>query len=129
MAHIHTTVDKDRDTTFLILSGVVSAEDVIGALKDFYGTSCTTNAIWDFSGSNLKNAKPEHLAAVLSVAKDLAHLRSGGKTALVVPEDLGFGMARMYEAMADLKDHPVKHGVFRTLDEARNWLGVPAGMA
>ncbi len=122
MAQIQTTTDKDRDTTLLVVTGTVTSEDVIRGLRDFYATTCTSKALWDFSGSNLQDARLEQLAAVLAAAKAYAHLRRGGKTALVVPSDLGFGLARMYESMAELKNHPVEHGVFRSRAEALAWL-------
>ena len=122
MAQIQSTTDKDRDTTLLVVTGTVTSEDVIRGLRDFYATTCTANALWDFSGSNLQDARLEQLAAVLAAAKAYGHLRQGGKTALVVPSDLGFGLARMYESMAELKNHPVEHGVFRSRTDALAWL-------
>lgn len=125
MAHLQTTLDSARDLTVLTLSDLVTTDDVIGALRDFYCRTCTSKAVWDFTRSDLRHAKKEDLAAVLSVAKSYAHLRQGGKTALVVPGDLGFGLCRMYESMAELKDHPVGHGVFRTMADALAWLEAP----
>lgn len=40
--------------------------------------------------------------------------------ALVVADDHAFGMSRMYEARAD--DLPQQIGVFRSLENAENWL-------
>ena len=125
MAHVETTLDPARELTVLALSGTVAAEDVVGALREFYAGPCTRLALWDFSGADLRDSRMEDLAAVLAAAKDLAPRRAGGKTALVVPTDLGFGLARMYESMAELKDHPVGHGVFRTVADAQTWLAAP----
>ena len=122
MARIQTTIDQNGDTTLLVITGTVTSEDVIDGMRNFYGNICTSKLIWDFSRSDLQNAKSEQLAAVLAAAKSYAHLRSGGRTALVVPQDLGFGLARMYDSMAMLQNHPVAHGVFRNRDEAVAWL-------
>lgn len=46
--------------------------------------------------------------------------QSGHRLAVVVASDPVFGMARMYQLMGD-QEHKV--GVFRTIDEARAWLG------
>ena len=43
-----------------------------------------------------------------------------------MPSDLGFGLARMYDSMAELKNHPVGHGVFRNREDALHWLAAPA---
>ena len=40
---------------------------------------------------------------------------------MVAPGDLGFGLARMFEALSDPSEPEVR--VFRDLSEARTWLG------
>jgi hypothetical protein len=44
------------------------------------------------------------------------------KIGVLAPQDLSFGLARMYEAMSDAI--PWDFGVFRTLEEVLVWLGV-----
>ena len=47
----------------------------------------------------------------------------GSKRALVAPNDIIFGMARMYElSRIDAED---EFRVFRSIDQAREWLGLP----
>ena len=126
MPQIQTSFDQDRNLTILTLTGPVAAADLVGALRDFYAGPCTARALWDFTGSDLHGAKMVDLAAVLAAAKTLAPRRAGGKTALVMPSDLGFGLARMYDSMAEIKNHPVDHGVFRNREDALHWLAAPA---
>lgn len=45
------------------------------------------------------------------------------KVAVVAPKDLSFGLARMYEALTDTV--PWDFMVFRTIDTALAWLGLP----
>jgi hypothetical protein len=47
----------------------------------------------------------------------------GSLRAIVVGMDLGFGMARMFELLRD--DAPEQIRVFRNIDDARAWLGLP----
>ena len=53
----------------------------------------------------------------------LEGLTTGPKVAVVAPKDLSFGLARMYEAFADTI--PWNFTVFRAIDEALTWLGLP----
>jgi len=129
MAQIKKIIDSDRDLTTLVFSGKVAPEEVIGALKEFYGASPTLNTIWNFSDCDLSAARMEQLSSILVVARSYAHLRKGGRSALVLPGDVGFGLGRMYEAMAEGKDHPVEHAVFRSVAEALKWLDSAAGRA
>jgi hypothetical protein len=41
--------------------------------------------------------------------------RQGGKTAVVVPEDLGYGMARMWQKMSDVDDLSLRSKYLDTL--------------
>ncbi len=53
---------------------------------------------------------------------DLNPWGRGSRRAAVAPSDLAFGLARMYEALTQLE-----HGefqVFRTMNEAMEWLGL-----
>ena len=59
---------------------------------------------------------------IIDHAKGFAHLRNNGKTAIVISSSLGFGLGRMYDTLAQIADHPVKHSVFRSYDEAVAWI-------
>jgi hypothetical protein len=45
-----------------------------------------------------------------------------GRIAIVAPQPSNFGMARMYESLANLEATPTRIGVFWTKEEAMNWL-------
>jgi len=64
--------------------------------------------------------------AALGRAADLARRVAGGPTrarlAIVVATDVTYGVARMYELMSDESVLSVR--VFRSLEEARGWLGL-----
>jgi hypothetical protein len=47
----------------------------------------------------------------------------GGRFAIVSSSDLVFGMTRMYETL--MNDAGVKVRTFRSMDEAKTWLGLP----
>jgi hypothetical protein len=47
------------------------------------------------------------------------------KFAIVAPEDLGFGLGRMFQAYREMEKASKKEvGVFRTLEEGFAWLGI-----
>ena len=80
------------------------------------------NILWDLSGSDLSELTSDHLRQIISVAKQYAHLRERGKTALYATVPLGFGIARMYEILAEANQVPIPNRVFRSIDEAMAWL-------
>lgn len=122
MAQIRKRTIKKKDLTIIYVIGKVSVNDITDALKDFYESSRTLKLLWDLSKSDLTDITSDHLREILSVAKDYAYLRKGGKTAFFISGSLGYGITRMYEIIAELYDHPVEFNVFRSRDEAMKWL-------
>jgi hypothetical protein len=57
---------------------------------------------------------------------DCAHREklAGMRTAIVASIDLMYGFARMYQTLAELQGSPLTVEVFRTVGEAREWLGL-----
>ena len=53
---------------------------------------------------------------------EVAGFFGGAKVAIVAPDDLGFGMARMYSMVSEAGDF--EGAVFKTMSEARAWLGI-----
>jgi hypothetical protein len=61
--------------------------------------------------------------AMKAVEMDTSGVTS--RFAIVAPEDLGFGLGRMFQAYRELEKGSRKEvGVFRTLAEAFEWLGI-----
>jgi hypothetical protein len=61
-------------------------------------------------------------AGVRALAERPLVLSPGSRRAVVVPSDLGFGMARMYELLSEDRGGGTR--VFRDYGEARRWLEV-----
>jgi len=56
------------------------------------------------------------------MVQKLGFSRQGGKTAVVAPKDLVYGLARMFQIMSDTDDFPFETRVFRSYEEAEQWL-------
>ena len=122
MPEIEKCIDRSRSITFYDASGVVSARDIIASNREFYENDPTDLLLWDFTGADLSGLSAEDLQGIVAVARRLAHLRPNGKTAIVAPSSLEFGMSRMYETFTQIWKHPVPHRVFRSREEALEWL-------
>jgi hypothetical protein len=119
---IETTVDINHNLTIQKCSGNLTTKEVIDVVNSFYDGSPTRHALWDFSNASMNNIPAENIRRIFTLIKDLGFARQGGKTAVVVPTDLGFGLARMFQIMSDTEDFPFKIKVFRYYGEARQWL-------
>jgi len=122
MSEITKTVYEDRNLTILTVTGDVTPEQILDALGEFYGSGFTERLLWDFSGATAADFPSKGLEEILAFARNHAHLRTSGKTAIVVSGVLGFGMGRMYSILSEVKGHPIPHRVFRDMNEAITWL-------
>jgi hypothetical protein len=129
MASIIGSSDPARSLTVLTVSGALTADEVIRALVGFFEGDVTRDLVWDFTGADLSALNRVGMERIIAVAKDGARLRPDGRTALVVGQNLSFGLARMYELLSEVKGHPIHHRVFRDKGEALAWLRAAPGDA
>jgi hypothetical protein len=117
--------DQSIDLTIATITGTPTFDEIITAIEAFYGGQPTKKVIWNWGGcdpSQLTFTDIENLALLPSRYSDL---RKGGKTALVAPGDLSFGISRAFQSLGDVKDLPFTVGVFRNLSDAVQWIAKP----
>ena len=79
------------------------------------------NEIADMSDADMKGVTSNGLQTLSwMVRQRLGDKCAGFKTAIIAPEDLSFGLSRMYEMLSD--DSPESVKVFRERDEAWAWI-------
>ena len=105
--------------------GEVSAEEIFQRIEEYSAEKITPRVIWDFSDAIIEDSSNEKLRSVLAAASKYNELRKGGKAALVSSEKFLFGLARMYGTLGEIKKSPVEHRAFRTMKDAREWIGKP----
>lgn len=121
MVQIRKHTDRDRDMTILRVSGRITAREIIDAMEDYYQGELTTNLVWDYTSSDVSAITSAQLHEISSVAKRYGPLRKDGKTAIVAPDDLAYGLGRMYEILNEINEIPVQYMIFKNLDDALRW--------
>lgn len=119
---IETTLDPDENLTVHVVIGFVSEEEMNGVLEDFYDGQPTALFLWDMSQAELAHVTPEMLQKFVHRAAELGVSRRGGRTAVVAPGDLQFGLGRMSETFAEIESTPFSFCVFRSRQDAMRWL-------
>ena len=114
----------EKRLTAITVKGIVSSDQLIQILEDFYQGEFTLNLLWDLSLADLSGLRRTQLENVMLYAKRQAHLRPGGRTAIVTSGQLHYGIGRMYEILAEVQNHPLSHYVFNDLQEAKDWLAM-----
>lgn len=94
-----------------------SAADIRRAISEVAERFPGLARLWDFRSVRVDLA-PGEIQQLANFAKSQATLPS--RVAIVVPDDASFGLSRMYEVYRE--DDVSEHMVFRSEEEARDWL-------
>jgi hypothetical protein len=119
---IETTVDVKRSIAIHKCSGNLTNKDMSDAINAFYVGSTNKYTLWDFSNASMNNIPIESVKQLIILEQKRASSIVGGRTAVVAPKDLEYGYARMLQIQSDTNDLLFKVGVFKTLEEANQWL-------
>lgn len=114
----------DYDLILHDATDVVSAEECLAAIVKLYEMpSPPRYSIWNF-GNALADAPLEEIDRVQTAAAYLVRARVAGRTAIVASRDATYGRLRQYLAFASALDVPLEQRLFRSMDEALDWLGL-----
>ena len=120
---VTTKANHDKQLTINTVTGEPSFQEGMAAFKKFYEGKTTQNALWDFRKASLARVSAKEIKAIFDYIKQHVEKRVGGKTAILVSKDLEYGMSRMVQAFTKLKDIPIEIEIFRSIEEAIQWLG------
>ena len=116
--------DQDKRLVVIRISGDVTLAEVRGIVADLLGRV-------EVSGfRQLVDLRELNSATAISAA-DIRAIAAGAMSAspmraVVASDSATFGLARMFAALRNLKDSGDQIGVFRTMREAEDWLGLSA---
>lgn len=119
------SIDRTRNLTIFNLTGEVTFSELIDTIDTYGKSDPTLYEIYDareIDGDRLTTAKIQKIAAYLKSHADRRVL--GSKTAVVVSNDIDFGLSRMISSLTD-QEVPYKVEVFRTMDMAHQWFDEP----
>ncbi len=118
--------DGSLNVLFAEMRGVITDEDVLQ-----YAKAATTDAeiprihheLIDLREVEVPKASTDSLRRVAATFRDAERAPEGVKIAFVASTDATYGLARMYQAFR--AGSQAAFHVFREMDEAREWLGLP----
>ena len=122
MAHFEIAKDSQRQLTTITVTGETMADDIERTIVAHNQQELTRFVLWDLSQATFPGLSSSHIEGFVDKAKEYIKLRAGGKTAIVVPYDYGFGLARTYDILQEINKAPVAHITFRNKEEALRWL-------
>jgi hypothetical protein len=114
----------------LVYTGKIPDDDFLSFYKDLYESGAidlSFNLLVDLREADSTPRNPIVLRMFANFIKTrIQSLSTRPKVDVVAPKDLSFGLARMYEPFANAV--PWDFTVFRTIDAALAWLGLPENL-
>lgn len=118
---ITTRIEADTGIVRYVITGEIKVQEVLSAVGSIYRDPAYPSPLRALC--ELAGAKPMLDADdVRSVVGFTGYHRpaDAGRLAIVAPEDLSFGLSRMYEILSS--EQGVETKVFRDVEAARRWL-------
>lgn len=123
MGTIEKRVDIAENLTIFTVVGKVEREVYEKTFKDFYEKGPVTKfVLFDLTRSVVDHLDSSEVYSLAQTPRTCLGAREGGKTAIVAPSDLTFGLARMFEFTTGKEGLSFDTSTFRTTDEAMQWL-------
>jgi|SRR5215472_15497610 len=122
MGVITRTIEQEKDLTVFTVVDDIDAKQVLSEVLAFLTGEPTHCVLWDIRAGSLTRVTPAGLRMIAERATELAHRRSGGRTAIVCSTDVDYGLSRMFQTFAELLQAPVEFTVSRDVTGAREWL-------
>jgi len=108
----------------LTASGAITGKEILQALQELLTDpdfKTNMDVLWDFRAVTTRNIDTQEIKDLVTFIRANQTKRgSDYRVALVVSQDLHYGLARMYEAYS--QDLPAQIKIFGKLDEAIAWL-------
>ena len=122
------TYEEDTHYLYTKFYGVLTDADLQGhaqAVVDDPLIKGEIKEIVDLRDVESVEATTDSISEIINIDKLHIDKLSEQKTAIVAPRELLFGLSKIYEVLYELADAPARVKVFREINEARKWLGLP----
>ena len=124
MGTIETTFDRPKELTIFSANGILTADDFREFLASYYEGEVTPFVLWDLTRADLSALKTRHIKEIAQSIFRISEVRRGGKTAFVYDKSVEYGIGRMFQAYTQLEELSFEALSFKSIDEAKAWLGV-----
>lgn len=94
----------------------------MATLETFYAENPTLDILWDVRQGSVAKLSFNNVRTIAENVMKLSKKQHRRKTAIVTPEDVDYGIGRIFDAFAKIKEAPFAVRVFHNYDEAMAWL-------
>ncbi len=121
---ITSQISEEKQLTIFTATGEISFDEVTNAITSFYDGDYTLKVLWDMRDATAREITSRQVEQIALLLEEYRGRSKGVKTTIVTPTDLNYGLSRMLISFVEIREerYPVFMKVFRTMDEALNWL-------
>ncbi len=126
---IEYTIHRDSGLLYVRAEGHLRSSDILAYLEVLDGDPSYRvgfHVLIDLRGVDHYDLDPDDIRTVAAANAGFAEKSPPGSLALVSPKDAVYGLLRMFQALSEGQNLDVQ--VFRTIEEAVEWLEVPADL-
>ena len=121
-------IDRERRLVIATGRGVITDAEVFGYQQEVWSQpeNSAYDELIDMTGvSHIEFVSPERVAKLANLSSSMDAPGSPSKLAIIVANDLHFGLGRMYQSHREMAKESTKTvRVFRNEEAALEWLGV-----
>lgn len=120
------SIDKNLGAVFTTASGRLTEEELLADKQKLTADPDFSPGLVELSDIRAVTdlaITPEGVARMVMQDEEDADKLGSHKLAIVVSKEVAFGLGRMYESMTQNNMPNVQ--IFREMEEARDWLGLP----
>jgi hypothetical protein len=114
--------DPYLDLTIATIKGTPTLDEILSAVESFYSNQPTKKVIWDWTESDPSRLTAFDVELLAGFPARYTDLREGGKTAMVAPDNLSFGISRMFQTFGQMNGLPFTVRVFHSIGDAFLWI-------
>ena len=114
--------NPERQLTVFNCSGELTRSELYHTIILFLKETPTKYELWDFTNARFPTVSKEDLRDSAFLGRKYGYKKRGGKNAIVAPEGLEYELSKIFKMMAEIVEVPFEVQVFRSLDEATQWL-------
>tara|TARA_R110002073_G_scaffold5619_9_gene34526 strand:+ start:4240 stop:4632 length:393 start_codon:yes stop_codon:yes gene_type:complete len=123
------SIERQTDLIRLTVTGAVTTEDLYQGVDAIYEPTPDQPkppkmVLWDLTDSQPPPAgdAAAHLRDFSIYAAERGQFRTDSRVAVLSPNQVQFGMARMSASLAELNQAAYSMGIFRDIESAMTWL-------
>lgn len=114
--------NKKYDLLIYTVEGDIDYQSLLGAVKEFYDSGPTRNALWDFSLASAWNLSSNDVETLAALEARFDPSRAGSKSAIVASDEMIQAMGQLFIFFGDAREIETDVRLFHSKAEALAWI-------